>query len=327
MITKNVSFTRLLKRIAIIILFLFVLLSIAPYILPLKALPGEPFEPAFANSQFAEIDGLKIHYRLWGEDGGAAGNVLLIHGFSGSTFSWRYSAPELEAKGYQVIAVDLPGFGLSERSVTFVPTADHRASLIWNLLETIEPGVKWHLAGHSMGGSVVVAMALQRPEQAKSLILAAGAIPGTAGTRQSWLFHYPPVARAVRHLATRVLLSEENVIKALTSAYGRAPDRDEFEGYYRPLLIRDTDAGLVMMLRTSDHLLFDQLEDLDLPTLLIWGEEDAWVPLNAGQKLLSVLPSAQLITLPEQGHCPMETAPAEFNLHLIEFLAWTGTKN
>ena len=86
MITKNVSFTWVLKRIAIIILFLFVLLSIAPYILPLKALPGEPFEPAFANSQFAEIDGLKIHYRLWGEDGGAAGNVLLIHGFSGSTF-------------------------------------------------------------------------------------------------------------------------------------------------------------------------------------------------------------------------------------------------
>jgi 2-hydroxy-6-oxonona-2,4-dienedioate hydrolase len=325
--SKQITFSRVLKRIVVIIIGLFVLLSIIPYILPLKTLPGEPFEPAFANSQFAEIDDLKIHYRLWGEAGGSAGKVLLLHGFSGSTFSWRYSAPELEAKGYQVIAVDLPGFGLSERSVTFVPTADNRASLIWNLLETIDPGAKWHLAGHSMGGSVVVAMVLQRPEQAKSLILAAGAIPGTAGTRPSWLFRYPPVARAVRHLATRVLLSEDNVLKALASAYGRAPDRDAFEGYYRPLLIRETDAVLVTMLQTRDNSLFDQLEDLDLPTLLIWGEEDAWVPLTEGQELLSVLPSSRLITLPEQGHCPMETAPTEFNLNLIEFLAWAGNRN
>jgi 2-hydroxy-6-oxonona-2,4-dienedioate hydrolase len=280
-------FIRVLKKVGLVLLVIFIVFNALPYLLPLKPLAGDPAELLFEDSEFVTVNGLELHYRQWAKGPAEEGNVLLIHGFSGSTFSWRYSAPVLEAEGYRVIAVDLPGFGLSERSSQFTPTAKERAKLVWSLLETIEPGVKWNLAGHSMGGSVVTAMALQRPEQVKSLVLAAGAIPGSMGRRQTWYFRYSPVARTIRHLATRVLLTEDNVLKALTSAYGRAPNPEEFEGYYRPLLIRDTDAALVSMLQAREEPFFDQLKDIELPTLLIWGEDDAWVPLAEGQKLLA----------------------------------------
>jgi len=308
-----------LKLIGLVVIGLLIILSIIPYLLPLQELPGKEFEPLYDSSAVLAVEGVKLHYRQWAEEGSEG--VLLVHGFSGSTFSWRYTALALAEEGYRVIAVDLPGFGLSERNLNFSPTADHRAELLWSLLESLDSGSDWHLVGHSMGGGVVAAMALQRPDQVQSVTLAAGAIPAAGRGRSSWIFHYPPLGRAVRHLATRVLLSEENVERALASAYGRAPTKDEFEGYYRPLLIKDSDAALVEMLKTRERDLLSDLADLQTPVLLIWGEEDEWVRLEEGYKLNSLLKRAELVVLEGEGHCPMETAPQKFNSSLLQFLA------
>lgn len=310
---------RFIKISGIVLLFLFLTLSIISYLLHLPELPGQAFEPLADNSAVMAVEDVNLHYRQWGEEG--AEGVLLIHGFAGSTFSWRYTAPALAAEGYRVIAVDLPGFGLSERNLSFSPTADQRANLLWGLLQSLEPGAGWHLVGHSMGGGVVAAMALQRPEQVQSITLAAGAIPSEGRGRFSWFFHYPPLGRAVRHLTTRVILNEENVENALASAYGREPTKDEFDGYYRPLLIKDSDAALVEMFKARERDLLSDLEDLELPVLLIWGEEDAWVQLEEGYKLDNLLPDSVLILIPGEGHCPMETASQEFNSSLLKFLA------
>lgn len=305
------------------VLLLVMIISLLPYLLPLRPLPGEPYEPAFDNSIFKMVNGLQLHYRIWGGETPVKGNVLLVHGFSGSTFSWRYTAPALAAEGYRVIAVDLPGSGLSERNLSFTPSATERADLIWSLLESLDPVSNWHLAGHSMGGGVVTAMALQNPDQVQSITLVAGAIPAANRGRFSWVFRFPPLGRTIRHLSTRVFLNEENVERALASAYGRMPSKDEFEGYYRPLLIKDTDAYLVEMLKVREKNLLNDLENLPSPVLLIWGEEDAWVPLAEGYKLDSLINNAELVIIPGQGHCPMETSPFEFNELLLKFLAGT----
>ena len=284
----------------------------------MRSLPGAPFEPLYENSELTTAENIKLHYRQWGA--GNSERVLLIHGFAGSTFSWRYTAPALAAEGYRVVAVDLPGFGLSERSLNFTPGADKRAELLWDLLESLEPASDWHLVGHSMGGGVVTAMALQKPEQIKSISMAAGAVPGSDRGRSSWVFHYPPLQRTVRHLATRVFLTEENVQNTLASAYGRIPEESEFEGYYRPLLIEDTDAALVEMLKTNEKNLLNEIGSLGVPVLLIWGEKDAWVQLEEGYKLDSLFFDSELVIMPDEGHCPMETRPKEFNKILFDFL-------
>ncbi len=315
---KKIVILKILKVTGIVLFSFFLILSVIPYLLPLRALPGTPFEPLFENSELTTAGDVKLHYRHW--EGEGSEKVLLLHGFAGSTFSWRYTAPALAEEGYRVIAVDLPGFGLSERSLSFTPTAGKRAELLWSLLESLEPGSDWHLVGHSMGGGVVSAMALQKPEQIQSISLVAGAIPDSSRGRSSWVFYYPPLQRAVRHLATRVLLTEENVENALASAYGRMPAESEFEGYYRPLLIENTDAALVEMLKTGEKNLLNETESLRVPVLLIWGEEDAWVQLEEGYKLDSLLPDSELVVMPGEGHCPMETSPGKFNSILFQFL-------
>ena len=106
----------------------------------------------------------------------------------------------------------------------------------------------------------------------------------------------------------------------LTSAYGRNPDPAEFAGYYQPLLIEDSDASLVAMLKASDPPLKDLLSTVGQPVILIWGEDDSWVPLTEGTKLKNLFPHAELVTLAGEGHCPMETAPVIFNDILLNFL-------
>jgi 2-hydroxy-6-oxonona-2,4-dienedioate hydrolase len=283
-------------------------------------LPGRTDALTFAESEFKTVEGIELHFRQFGDDAGSAGNILLVHGFAGSTFSWRHLIPALELEGYRVIAVDLPGFGLSERTTTFAYTSTARAELLWALLNTIEPGARWHLVGHSMGGGTIAAMALQKPEMVESLVLVAGAIPGNGSARSTWLLRYPPASRWVRQLTTRYLLAESNVYSMLTSAYGRVPDPAEFAGYYGPLLIENSDASLAAMLKVSDPPLKEQLSTVDQPVLLIWGEEDTWVTLTEGTKLTDLFAHAELVTLAGEGHCPMETAPVIFNDILLNFL-------
>lgn len=290
-----------------------------PFLLPLKPLPSKIDELTFADSEFKSVEGIELHFRQCGDSAGSTGNILLVHGFAGSTFSWRHVTPTLESEGYRVIAVDLPGFGLSERDTSFAYTSAARAELLWTLLNTIEPGARWHLAGHSMGGDTVAAMALQKPELVQSLVLVAGAITGTGSARSTWLFRYPPVSRWIRQLTTRYFLAESNVYSMLTSAYGRAPDPDEFTGYYQPLLIENSDASLAAMLKVSDPSLKELIKTIDQPVLLIWGEEDTWVPLTEGTKLKELFPRAELVVLAGEGHCPMETTPVTFNNMLLDF--------
>lgn len=64
----------------------------------------------------------------------------------------------------------------------------------------------------------------------------------------------------------------------------------------------------------------DRLSEIDIPVLCLWGEKDSWVPLSQGEELIELIPNAKLVVIPEEGHCPMETAPDIFNVELLYFL-------
>ena len=308
-----------MKHTLLILAVLFIIISLIPYLIPLQQLGGTRQEQAYSNSIFAEVDGIELHYRWWGDKSGGEANILLVHGLGGSTFSWRYTAPALETDGYRVIAVDLPGFGLSERKEGFDHSADARAKLLWSLLDLLAPGEKWHLVGHSMGGATVAAMTLQKPEQVISITLAAGALAVFEPSMLNTLVKYPPFGRWFRVFAPRILLTEDRVEQLLLSAYGRQPTLKEIEGYYLPLTIKNTDAVLVDLIYTAPMPLLDRVRTLKTPVLCIWGEDDAWVPLEHGHKLAGLLKDARLVILPAEGHCPMETSPEIFISELLNF--------
>ncbi len=303
-----------------IILGLFVVLSILPYLLPPASLDTERRALAYGDSRFVGVEGIEVHYRLFNDDAEEKGSLLLVHGLGGSTFSWRYTAPALVREDYRIVAVDLPGFGLSERRSGLDHGAYARADLLWAFLDEYHPGRQWILVGHSMGGGVVTAMALQKPERVDGAVLVAGALAEFEPSIWSRFLRYPPVIRWFKIVGGRRLQDQNTVEQLLTSAYGRPPDSEEIAGYYDPFTVKGTDAVLADLLVSSQTPLLHRAGELRVPVLCIWGENDAWVPLERGIALNDLIPDSKLVVLPGEGHCPMETAPLDFNEALLEFL-------
>jgi pimeloyl-ACP methyl ester carboxylesterase len=315
----RLNLKKMLLRLVLTVVLIIIMISVLPYLIRPVSLAGDRYELAFPESHFSVVRDTELHYRLWDSGYGGRGNILLVHGFGGSTFSWRYTAPALAEAGFRVVAVDLPGFGLSERRGGLDHSQQGRAELVWALLDQLAPGERWHLLGHSMGGGTIAAMVLLHPERVESTVYAAGAVTLGESRSANPLLRYPPIQRWIRILAARLMLREENIERLIRSAYGRPATLEEFTGYYQPITVAGSDTVLLDLQQREEISIAGELETLAIPALCIWGEKDNWVPLAQGQKLAELL-DARLEVIPEEGHCPMETAPDSFNGILLEFL-------
>jgi pimeloyl-ACP methyl ester carboxylesterase len=253
--------------------------------------------------------------------------VLLVHGFSGSTFSWEAIAPALQAAGFHTVAVDVPPFGYSDRSPESNASVTARARLLLGFLEAAGPGRPWHLVGHSMGGGVVQAMALMRPAAVASVTFVAGTVfgevaPGKAGGPSPTGLR--PGQALLGALAGAVPITPEQVGALLESAYGRPPTPEQIRGYLAPLSIPGTTRAIVSTASAAVELEALDAGALRIPALAIWGERDTWVPLEKRRPALERIPGLRLRVIPAAGHCPMETHPAEFLAHLLPFLGEGG---
>lgn len=321
--TKN---EKTVKKILLILLLIFLMISIAPYFFKLSRSQYEYAAPPFDESRFAELDGIRVHYRLWTPQGDMTGRVMMIHGLGGSAYSWERCVDSLLKEGLLVVAVDLPGFGYSQRR----PGTDHsqksRSRSLWQLAKTVDEledvtsGDKWILVGHSMGGGTAAAMALSGHDNTKALVLVAGALFDNSNTAGRLLVTYPPAARLARVILEKYALTPERISSFLSSAYGRMPEGEEIEGYLKPLLIPGTSATLIDMIKTSGNVSVDDLKQISVPVLGIWGEDDSWVPLTNAYKIQEYMPHMTLRVIEDSAHCPMETDSDEFNKILVEFI-------
>jgi len=287
----------------------------------------QPPEKPFPNSRFASVDSLQIHYRVWNEDlKHRRGKVLLIHGFCGSTFSWRNNYDALVRAGYMVVAIDLPGFGYSARSSTINQSQSNRARMIWQLIAGIDHAdtSKWNIVGHSMGGGTAEAVALVKPERTKSLTIVDGMIFITndnVNLSIVGLVNHPVYKKMLLAYTENSYLSFNNFRRELKKTYGFLPDTLTTNGYWEPLQIEGTAETVVNLLANSK-----EIQDLDarnlsrLPVLVIWGKKDKTLRLKNGKKLKRAVPSIELKVIPDAYHMAMETHPEIFNQILIEFL-------
>jgi len=280
-------------------------------------------ELRFENSHFIKVDDVEMHYRIWKpEDKVPIGNILLIHGLGGSTFSWRKVAKEIANLGYLVVAIDLPGFGLSQRKPAAKQSNNDRANLIWKLIADLNIPGNWHLVGHSMGGGVVAAMVLQYPFKAVSLTLVAGSFEHNSSLISKILSRSRILRNITGKIFARFALSRKKIKSFLASAYGREPTSEEIEGYYLPLKIKNTYLTFANLLKnySSDKELFGNLNTINLPTLCIWGRDDSWVPISQGEAVSKIISNARFVVIEGAYHCPMETHPELFNEYLTNFL-------
>lgn len=287
----------------------------------------QPPEKPFPNSHFAIVDSLKIHYRIWNENlDPPRGKVLLIHGFCGSTFCWRNNYDALVKAGYLVVAIDLPGFGYSERSAKTNQSQSNRARMIWEMISQIDRSdtSKWNIVGHSMGGGTAEAVALVNPDRTKSLTIVAGMIFITNDNVYAnivGLVNHPVYKKILLSYTENQYLSFKKFRRELKKTYGFLPDTLTVNGYWEPLQIEGTAETVVNLLANSK-----EIQELDakglsrMPVLLIWGKKDKTIKLRNGEKLKKEVPSIELKVITDAFHMPMETHPEEFNGMLVEFL-------
>lgn len=302
-----------------IVLILGILGSIIPYFIPLSSFKDFSQENLFPESYVEEVDGIKIHYQIWEPDGPALGEILLVHGLGGSTFSWNNNVEDLREAGYEVVVVDLPGFGYSSRNPSVDHSQTNRSDLLWKLLNILEGNQIqevldcWVLAGHSMGGGTVAAMAIANPARTKALVLVDGALLGSDNTLTGLALKYPPINRWAQVALKYFIINKDNIENFLTSAYGRKPTQIEVLGYLNPLLQPGTERVLVDIINSASNVEVDSLMEVDIPILGIWGEKDTWVLLEQGEKINTRIPRIELEVIPGATHSPMETHPDEFN--------------
>ncbi|MCC5866777.1 MAG: alpha/beta hydrolase [Wenzhouxiangella sp.] len=312
-----------LLLLGLLVLLGFIVLAL-PWLLPTPGLDGRIPEQPFPDSGFERIDGTNLHYRARlnlvsrEADNSAEGQhplVILLHGFGGSTFSWNATLDALEAEAYPVIAIDLPPFGYSERR----GSGAEWAALVAGLVDRLAPGHERVWVGHSMGASVAAAAAAKDPERSQHLVIVAGWPERRnrgSRLRPGLMATVPSIGRWVEVIAAHRMVDEDRIRSMLASAFGRAPSEEEFQGYFHPLTIPGTATALQRRFDTENQSSSEGWQAV--PTTMIWGEEDRWVPLSVGQRLLADHPDLRLKIIERTGHNPMETEPERFQALLLE---------
>nr|XP_061812148.1 2-hydroxymuconate semialdehyde hydrolase-like [Nerophis lumbriciformis] len=267
---------------------------------------------ADATSQFAEIDGVRMHYR----DQGSGPPLLLLHGTASSLHTWDGWAAEL-ADEFRVLRLDLPGFGLTG------PAADHdyrTERYVEHLAAFLDHlGVaRVHLAGNSLGGLIAWRFAAAHPERVERLVLIDAA--GFPPPQRRNIFD---VGRTpgVRQMATRVtprFLFSNALLEIYADPSKVTPEL--IDRYYLLTLRRGNRAALVARLSEPGLVYPDRLREIDHPTLVMWGRLDPWLPVEHADRFAEFLPNAELLIYDDAGHLPMEELPSRSAADVRRFL-------
>jgi len=236
---------------------------------------------------------------------GSGRPLLLLHGAADAGL-WLPCMDTLAAR-HAVIAPEHPGFGTSDMPA-WLDTIPDLANFYLDLIDQLDLH-DIDLVGHDLGGWIAADLAVRNPRRLASLTLVA-----TAG------IHVPGVAQTDPFLRT-----DEQRIRDLFHDPARADDmikrvlRAELEDLN--LRNQTTTARLTWQPRGYDPHLAKWLHRVKLPTLLVWGANDKFLPPAYASAWQKLIPAAQLVVIPDCGHLPHVEQPAAFAAALDTFLA------
>jgi len=262
-----------------------------------------------------------LHY----EEEGSGAPLLLLHGLGESSFTWHDVVPALTAR-FRVIALDLKGFGRSEKPDDNAYSADDQAALVASFI--VSRGLEnVTLVGHSFGGTVALRTALVESLRGTSRI-ARIVVVGAPALPQSTARYLDLVKTPVIPDTLAAGLAPETLARLLLSeAMGgdAKVDDADVEGYAAPY--RDAAAlraffatARAIVSETDAAAVTKRYKAIDAPVLAVWCRKDPIVPLKAGRRLVAVLPRAKLSILEGCHHLPQHERPKEL-IRLIQKFA------
>jgi pimeloyl-ACP methyl ester carboxylesterase len=268
--------------------------------------------PHSENSHFVEIDGATVHFQEFGD--AADPTLLLIHGFTASAYVWKTVAPALADEGFHIVAVDLIGFGYSDKPASFDYTIASQARMISRFMNRLGIG-RATVVGSSYGGAVAVTLALDYPERVEKLVLVDAVINDEATNH--------PIMRLARipglgEVITPFLVDSKAFMKfrmqgTLAPVNHHLITKDRIESVIRPLHAKDGHNAVLKAGRNWDANRIEKDAHLvNHPTLIIWGEEDNVIPIENGEKLYNSVLNSRFVVLKNCGHVPQEEKPDLF---------------
>ncbi|MDP2800530.1 MAG: alpha/beta hydrolase [Phreatobacter sp.] len=256
------------------------------------------------------------------EDWGVGRPIVLLHGLGASSYMWRHLAPVL-AKQYRVIAVDLKGFGRSDKPADGgYRIEDHAASIIALLRRLKLDDVT--LVGHSLGGAIALLLAVEA-ERAGDRRISRLILMNSPAFEQppSWAISVLRLP-LVPYVLLPALTPEFGARAILNTGNGNSIPQPDIDAYARPL--RDPGA-LHALIETGRGIvpvdfqgLIARYSRLTQPTLVIWCRDDPTVPLAIGQRLSRTLPRAELRIFNSCRHVPPEQSIDETERVVRAFL-------
>jgi len=276
-----------------------------------------------------QLSSLSINYQMAGPDHAPA--VLLLHGLGTQASFWLPVIPLLVEAGFQVFAVDLPGFGYSD-PIDELYTPVNVGKLVGAFVETLDL-TSVIVVGHSMGGTVAAGFAIADPVKIRALVCV-----DAFGFSDRLIPVSPAIlyTLALPSLYYRLTRQPQKLIKPIIENNFHVPERlspqilemaiaENWVGDSAERIKIVYGLGKSLGLRSQRQEFADSLRDQYLqymfPMLVIWGQEDTFIPVDGAYQIKSRIPNIGLHIIPDCGHAPPLEKTDEFNQVLIQFVS------
>ena len=283
---------------------------------PPPSLTGAELQEKYADKTYAEIDGVNLHYRQIG----LGRPLIFLHGLLEDSRMWRHVTPGL-TYGNTVYEIDLMGFGLSEKPQDRTYDMDTYVSQLSTYIENFHLE-NLILVGHDFGAVIATAYAIHNPNRVYKLVLMSAPISSSI-----------PLHFNFRLLGTRVIGSmltgdwflqrilkegihnEDERREAKLKEYLQPFHDDPGARQALPKFLREF--GLRQAVETE---LLPNLDKLSMPTLLLWGSQDPFTPMDVARELDVAISTADLQVVTRSGHYFLEDRPEDVRQKLKDWI-------
>ncbi|WP_455232855.1 alpha/beta fold hydrolase [Geopseudomonas aromaticivorans] len=277
-----------------------------------------------STSKFVRIHegdlNLQLHYN---DAGQGAETVVMLHGSGPGASGWANFSRNIEplvAAGYRVILMDCPGWSRSDPIVCSGSRSDLNATALKGLLDALDLD-RVHILGNSMGGHSAVAFALANPARVGKLVLMGGGTGGaspftpmpTEGIKLLQGLYREPSIDNLKKMMSVFVYDSSDLTEALFQARldNMLNRRDHLENFVKSMAANPK--------QFPDFS--PRLGEISAQTLIIWGSNDRFVPMDSGLRLLAGLPNAELHVFNRCGHWAQWEHADKFNRLVLDFLS------
>jgi 2-hydroxymuconate-semialdehyde hydrolase len=227
----------------------------------------------------------------------------------------------LASAGYRLMAVDLPGFGYSDKPGNYTMQSYVDFVAAWLDLHCVDRAA---VVGNSMGGAITAAFAGLRPERTAAVVLVD---PGGFGTEVTWMLRLAGL-RLLRFLPGR--LTRRQVRRGMGRIFAdpslvededvdRIIELDEQQGS-RAAFLEIAHSAIGLRGVRPEQGVAELARDITAPALVMWGERDRVIPPSHARLAMEVIHDARLVTIENCGHCPQLEVPQRFTEEVLRFL-------